>query len=197
MAALGRMGYSWHFCLWHVSLLFLQARDGNSESAFEAEEEELFTHDQPLVRKGLAATIALLNSTGELHKKERLAGRANDARTVNANEIIKEVKLEYRDEFGRLLTPKEAFRQQSYVFHGEGPGKKAQAKRLKQRELELKAQTSRDPLSGSLAVLKKTQEATGKAFLLLQGGGGSSSAAVAADMAQQIVRNKAKGSSKK
>lgn len=86
---------------------------------------------------------------------------------------------------------------QSYVFHGEGPGKKAKAKRLKQRERELKAQTSRDPLSGSLSVLQKTQEATGKAYLLLQGSGGSSSAAVAADMAQQIAKNKAKEKSNK
>jgi len=32
----------------------------------------------------------------------------------------KEIKLEYRDEFGRLLTRKEAFRQMSYQFHGHG-----------------------------------------------------------------------------
>ena len=29
----------------------------------------------------------------------------------------------YRDAQGRKLTPKEAFRQQSYVFHGRKPGK--------------------------------------------------------------------------
>ena len=32
----------------------------------------------------------------------------------------KEVKLEYRDDFGRLLTRKEAFRQLCYQFHGHG-----------------------------------------------------------------------------
>ena len=32
------------------------------------------------------------------------------------------VKLEYRDEFGRKLTQKEAFRQLCYKFHGYGPG---------------------------------------------------------------------------
>ena len=41
------------------------------------------------------------------------------------------VKLEYRDEFGRKLTQKEAFRQICYRFHGYGPGKKAKEKRLK------------------------------------------------------------------
>ena len=29
------------------------------------------------------------------------------------------MKIEYRDEFGRLLKPKEAFRQMSYKFHGK------------------------------------------------------------------------------
>ena len=33
------------------------------------------------------------------------------------------VRVWYRDPQGRKLTPKEAFRQQSYVFHGRKPGK--------------------------------------------------------------------------
>lgn len=59
------------------------------ESSADVDEEELFTHDQPLVRKGLAATIALLQSTGELNKKEKLAGRARDARDINPNDVVK------------------------------------------------------------------------------------------------------------
>ena len=44
----------------------------------------------------------------------------------------KEILIERRDEFGRIMTPKEAFRMISHKFHGKGPGKKKQEKRMKQ-----------------------------------------------------------------
>jgi hypothetical protein len=73
-----------------VSVSLLQISQGDKEeSSADVDEDELFTHDQPLVRKGLAATIALLQSTGELNRKEKLAGRARDARDVNPNDVIK------------------------------------------------------------------------------------------------------------
>ena len=50
---------------------------------------------------------------------------------VDPSAKVDGVKLEYRDEFGRKLTQKEAFRQICYRFHGYGPGKKAKEKRLK------------------------------------------------------------------
>lgn len=72
-----------------------------------------------------------------------MRGRAKDERTyddyekLNLNQVVKldtdgdrpdkdleyankEIKLEYRDDFGRLLTRKEAFRQLCYQFHGHG-----------------------------------------------------------------------------
>lgn len=52
---------------------------------------------------------------------------------VDPSAKVDGVKLEYRDEFGRKLTQKEAFRQICYRFHGYGPGKKAKEKRLKVR----------------------------------------------------------------
>jgi SART-1 family len=70
---------------------------------------------------------------GELGKTEELAGRSKDARMVDPSSKVDGVKLEYRDEFGRKLTQKEAFRQICYRFHGYGPGKKAKEKRLKVR----------------------------------------------------------------
>ena len=47
---------------------------------------------------------------------------------------MQEVNIEYRDEHGRALTQKEAFRQLCYSFHGYGPGKKKREKREKQLE---------------------------------------------------------------
>lgn len=41
------------------------------------------------------------------------------------------VKLDYVDDDGRPLAPKEAFRYLSHKFHGTGPGKNKQEKRIK------------------------------------------------------------------
>jgi hypothetical protein len=47
-----------------------------------------------------------------------------------------EIQLEYVDDSGRCLNPKEAFRQLSHRFHGKGSGKKKTEKRLKKVEEE-------------------------------------------------------------
>jgi U4/U6.U5 tri-snRNP-associated protein 1 len=112
------------------------------EDADSDEEEELdFGRQQSFT--GMAATLALLKSSGELGKSEDLAGRAKDGRVNDPSNKVDGVKLEYRDEFGRKLTQKEAFRQICYRFHGYGPGKKAKEKRLKQMEDQSKALSSR------------------------------------------------------
>ena len=45
-------------------------------------------------------------------------------------------KLDKYDEFGRTLTPKEAFRELCWKFHGKAPGAKAKEKRLRKYEEE-------------------------------------------------------------
>lgn len=47
-----------------------------------------------------------------------------------------EIRLEYVDESGRMLNPKEAFRQLSHRFHGKGSGKRKTEKRQKKVEEE-------------------------------------------------------------
>jgi hypothetical protein len=44
------------------------------------------------------------------------------------------VKLEYRDDHGRLVTPKEGYRQLKYQFRGDGPGPRKRMLREKQLE---------------------------------------------------------------
>lgn len=41
---------------------------------------------------------------------------------MDQDKSLKHIKIEYRDEFGRLLKPKEAYRQLSHKFHGKVPG---------------------------------------------------------------------------
>ncbi|CAN0471217.1 unnamed protein product, partial [Ectocarpus sp. 8 AP-2014] len=103
-----------------------------------------FLHKQPLAKNGMAATLALLRPSGVLNEKFHRSGRAKDARKHHgeADETREDresgAKLEYRDEWGREITRKEAFRNLCYKFHGYGSGKKKQEKRLKLVEEEKK-----------------------------------------------------------
>ncbi len=145
------------------------------------------------ISRGAAAFIGMLKATGDLGGnrggREEMRGRANDSKTyedyapTDLGSVVridkrraktkdlqyakKEVKLEYRDEHGRLLTRKEAFRQLCYQFHGYGSGKRAEEKRLKQIEKEREAREKRiNEDKGTMGALRKTQEATGKAFIV-------------------------------
>lgn len=100
---------------------------------------------EPLVANGMAATLAALRRRGELKPEaptiERV-GRANDPKPKwegTKADPAREIHLSYKDEFGRELGPKEAFRRQAYAFHGYGSGKKKQEKRRQEFKRELKA----------------------------------------------------------
>lgn len=148
--------------------------DNEDDEEEETKDGEVWGEEQPLVGSGMAATLALLRKTGDLRETrvERQAGRANDARDRNVDEELKVkdgVKLDYRDEFGRLLTKKEAFRLLSYKFHGHEPGKKKKEKRLKQLKEELEAQKmlSGEGSTKMMKVLEKKQKISKQAHVVL------------------------------
>ena len=143
--------------------------------------------------RGMAGVLSLLKSTGDLGGKsggkEELKGRANDKKTyddykpsdlksvvrIDKNKATdkdllyskKQINLEYRDDHGRLLTRKEAFRQLCYQFHGYGSGKKNEEKRLKKIRAENEAREKRiNEDKGTMGSLRKTQAATGRAFVI-------------------------------
>ncbi|KAL3661801.1 hypothetical protein V7S43_013095 [Phytophthora oleae] len=152
-----------------------EMKEENSEE--ETKESEVWGEEQPLVGSGMGATLALLRKTGDLRQTrvERQAGRANDTRDRSFEDDLRVkngVKLDYRDEFGRLLTKKEAFRMLSYKFHGHEPGKKKKEKRLRQLKEELQAQKM---LSGEgstkiMKVLEKKQKHSKEAHVVLSSG---------------------------
>ena len=154
--------------------------------------------------------------TGKNAGREEMRGRAKDKRTyedyapLDLKEVVKiqqhskngpvphekdlefanrEISLEYRDEHGRLLTRKEAYRNLCYAFHGYGSSKKNQDRKLKQIERErgenstvskmlgetsvtnsnsstTNRQGSKGNGQGTFGALKATQRATGKAFVV-------------------------------
>ncbi|PFH52974.1 hypothetical protein AMATHDRAFT_45880 [Amanita thiersii Skay4041] len=83
-----------------------------------------------------------------------------------------DVNIVYYDEFGRELTPKEAWKALSHKFHGKGSGKMKTEKRLKKIAEEKKqaAMASGDtPLSMNRA-FQQRQEKTGQAHFVLSVG---------------------------
>ncbi|KAA1467523.1 SART-1-domain-containing protein [Dentipellis sp. KUC8613] len=83
-----------------------------------------------------------------------------------------DVNIVYYDEFGRSLTPKEAWKALSHKFHGKGSGKMKTEKRLKKiaEEKKKEAMASGDtPLSMSRA-FQMRQEKTGQAHFVLSVG---------------------------
>ena len=158
------------------------------------------TADSSGVGRGLSSFVSMLKTTGEITGKhggkEELRGRAKDERNYdnyepldlskvvtigkNANSkdqelATREIKLEYRDKHGRLLTQKEAYRDLCYQFHGHGASTRKEEKRLKQITREqAEARMASGQLSaardgttaGTLGALKATQKATGKAFIV-------------------------------
>ncbi|KAI0749304.1 SART-1 family-domain-containing protein [Daedaleopsis nitida] len=83
-----------------------------------------------------------------------------------------DVNIQYHDEFGRELTPKEAWKALSHKFHGKGSGKAKTEKRLKKiaEERKKEAMASGDtPLSMNQA-FQIRQEKTGQAHFVLSVG---------------------------
>lgn len=151
------------------------------------------------VGRGLSSFVSMLKTTGEITGKhggkEELRGRAKDERNYDNYEPLdlsqvvsigenatskdrelanREIKLEYRDSHGRLLTQKEAYRDLCYQFHGHGASKRKEEKRLQQiareqaeaRMASRQVSAARDgTTAGTLGALKATQKATGKAFI--------------------------------
>ncbi|KAM6389940.1 U4/U6.U5 tri-snRNP-associated protein 1 [Rhynochetos jubatus] len=89
-----------------------------------------------------------------------------------------DVKIEYVDETGRKLTPKEAFRQLSHRFHGKGSGKMKTERRMKKLDEEalLKKMSSSDTPLGTVALLQEKQRAQKTPYLVLSGSGKSMNA---------------------
>ncbi|CAG8460709.1 22571_t:CDS:10 [Cetraspora pellucida] len=145
--------------------------------------------EEPLVSNGMAATLALLQQKGfsikpseEQVEKERGGGRDSDS-SYRDREHLREmesrfkdykpdINLEYVDEFGNQLTPKEAFRQLSHKFHGKSSGKSKTEKRLKKLEEErkLKAMSSVDTPLNMATALQERQKASGSAHVVLSVG---------------------------
>uniref|UniRef100_A0A663EIC4 Spliceosome associated factor 1, recruiter of U4/U6.U5 tri-snRNP n=1 Tax=Aquila chrysaetos chrysaetos TaxID=223781 RepID=A0A663EIC4_AQUCH len=155
--------------------------------------------EEPIVNRGLAAALLLCQNKGLLETTVQKVARVKDKMWVMAiddkysrreeyrgfTQDFKEkegyrpdVKIEYVDETGRKLTPKEAFRQLSHRFHGKGSGKMKTERRMKKLDEEalLKKMSSSDTPLGTVALLQEKQKAQKTPYIVLSGSGKSMNA---------------------
>lgn len=106
------------------------------------------------------------------NRRQRLERQRVEAIEEKFRQYKPKVHLSYKDEFGREMTPKEAFKQQCYGFHGQKPGKKKQEKRLRkiEEELKRKAAASNDTPSHLASSFNRHMEVAGTAHVVLSVG---------------------------
>ncbi|KAL5977092.1 hypothetical protein ACLOJK_021434 [Asimina triloba] len=151
----------------------------NDELPVEVERDEPVpdtTTHEPAVGKGLSGALQLLKERGTLKETVDWGGRNMDKKKsklvgIYDEDRTKEIRIERTDEFGRIMTPKEAFRMISHKFHGKGPGKMKLEKRQKQffEELKLKQMKASDTPLLSMERMREAQAQTKSPYLVLSG----------------------------
>lgn len=118
-----------------------------------------------------ASGLAYLRARSQIGMdQESHKNRKSDNRPLEMSTVDGDIKLEYRDDYGRVQTPKEAFRAISWKFHGKVPGRKNMERRLLRLENEMRLK-SMDPMSSlpTLRALRHVQSADSKPYMVLSG----------------------------
>lgn len=135
----------------------------NSKEQDEAEEDKILDPEGEVdnnvpMTMGIAEALSYLKDKGDLIEEKK-----------DLDDVGKDIKLQYIDEYGRRMTPKEAFRKISWKFHGKGPGMNKQERKIKRIERERMAK--QNPLEGlpTVKALLTHQMETKSSHLVLSG----------------------------
>ncbi|KAF7988954.1 hypothetical protein HCN44_007264 [Aphidius gifuensis] len=139
---------------------YLQYEDSNRPSASR------FAH---LQAQNYSIEDKAYDGDDKFGRRDRFNGPTSDFKEKDG--FKPNVKLEYIDDDGHVLCPKEAFRYLSHKFHGKGPGKNKVEKRMKKNEQEvlMKRMSSTDTPLGTLNLLQSKQKETQSPFIILSG----------------------------
>eukprot|EP00386_Alphamonas_edax_P009869 GDKI01032287.1.p2 GENE.GDKI01032287.1~~GDKI01032287.1.p2 ORF type:complete len:161 (-),score=71.46 GDKI01032287.1:209-691(-) len=139
------------------------------ESESSDEDVEDYLGDQQM-GTGLAGALAYLKNRGVLDEDAVRIRRTNKGvKPLHQTLEDEEVRIEYKDQFGRVMNQKEAFKQISWTFHGKKPGKKKQEKYLRKVELEKRMTAGIDAAPASMRALQAVQQEERKAHMVLTG----------------------------
>ncbi|XP_027912015.1 SART-1 family protein DOT2-like [Vigna unguiculata] len=162
-----------------------EVQETNEDEVPNKEDKEEIVPDETIhevpVGKGLSGALKLLKERGTLNENIEWGGRNMEKKKSKLGGILdddeketqkkREIRIERTDEFGRILTPKEAFRMISHKFHGKGPGKMKREKRMKQyqEELKMKQMKSSDTPLLSVERMWEAQARLQTPYLVLSG----------------------------
>lgn len=164
------------------------SRRYRSNKRDEPQNESLEILREAPLGSGVAAALGTLRDKGDLRANFEWVGRTNDmkkGKLLGVDDVyyfdhkISDDRLEQsiraaltrKDDFGRILTPKEAFRELSYAFHGKCPSKNTIEKRTRKTKDEFLARRANLNQDTQLEQLKQVQKAQRSAHVVLSGKG--------------------------
>lgn len=164
------------------------ARKYRVKKEADIESESLGVLREAPLGSGMAAALGTLRDKGDLRANFEWVGRTNDmkkGKLLGVDDVyyfdhkLSDDRLEQsiraaltqKDEFGRILTPKEAFRELSYAFHGKCPSKNTLEKRTRKTKDEFLARRANLNQDAQLEQLKQVQKAQKSTHVVLSGKG--------------------------
>lgn len=132
------------------------------------DENDDFITKEPLVRDGVAASVAYLYQRGFLQSSAGSTENFASGKS-KSEEYQPSFELTYVDSHGNKLTPKEAYKQLCHRFHGNAPGKQKMEKILKKIEQNKsieKAQSTKSSIDTSQQLHEKLKESK-SAYLVI------------------------------
>lgn len=134
------------------------------------------------VNQGLGATLSLLLQRGAIESKEskktEVAASASSANTGGRHsggrggavpEYYREIEIERKDEWGRTMSQKEAWKTFSSQFSGRTSGKRKQEKKYEKFKEQIKQQkeSTGSAIESSLQSIQKVQKKSAAPFVVL------------------------------
>ena len=146
--------------------------------------------DEPIIGKGVCVALQIFKNKKMLKKEEEEFGRYHDKKYKNItneneekknvfdNNLMnikdkdeyyrhKEINIEYRDENGKKLRPKEMARYQALIFHGEKSSVRKREKKLLREKYQVFVQNPNN--NKTLNYMNFMKDKNNQAFATLQG----------------------------
>eukprot|EP00397_Hematodinium_sp_SG-2012_P012625 GEMP01012801.1.p1 GENE.GEMP01012801.1~~GEMP01012801.1.p1 ORF type:complete len:596 (+),score=169.41 GEMP01012801.1:36-1790(+) len=128
--------------------------------AEESDDEDAGMAEAPL-DMSIGSALEYLRSRDQLANDQDTCRKRNkEHRPLETSTDDGDIKLEYRDKFGRVQNAKEAFRTISWKFHGKMPGHKNYERRLQRYEREMMLRKKADkelPTQRALTAVQRTE----------------------------------------
>ncbi|GAW80587.1 hypothetical protein, conserved [Plasmodium gonderi] len=116
--------------------------------------------------QGLYGALEYLKTKGELNMDEKVYKNPEN-RPLHMSTSKHDIKLDYKNDSGKVMTPKETFRYISWIFHGKKQGKNKMEKKIKRMEIERRFKENPMESLPTLNVLKKVQQVHKKSYFTL------------------------------